>query len=393
MTFTADEFSGTVLGSQWLWKNQGTATATVANGQLVLFDTQKSAYTPRILYQPYTAPIKLSMRMTWLSAKYQPGTGTAGPDWGFVVFNDGGAEARTIAIRIRSWLSAPLAEIIYERLNSLAEAGGAVTAWGYREATLFLQMEDDGTTIHYRLGRLTTRAKVGDRGTIQWDEIGTDAHVLSMGQPSNAFGLLLNANGGDATMLVDWVRVGDGDPPTIALTRIASVAEPINLAPGYLIASSKTYASVNGTPGFSVSDGVVLDDEGYYEVDIFNDDGVATRHPICIVDASRLAAAIASPAALQPDAFHRSSTILAAAYPHGRVVPFVRDRSLAADVATDRAVYLEIRSRPIGGSYATLTHALAKRGGTWPSGAFNLAYGRNDLRLALTVSPADTVLA
>jgi hypothetical protein len=170
-----------------------------------------------------------------------------------------------------------------------------------------------------------------------------------------------------------------------------TIAEPLNLAPGYVVQTTQSLMSVNGST-VAASSPVVLDGEGYYEVDVGDVTGAATRYPICIVDPTRLAAALAPPLAGQPRAFRRLADSLAAAYPHGRVLPFVQDQSHQIDATVDRAVYLQIRARPRGGSYAPATTVLAKRAGTWRSSGFNLPYGACELRLAVVLADPGTVL-
>lgn len=61
-----DEFEGTSLSSQWTWRNQGSATATVGNGQLLLTGTSQAGIAWRILEQtapstPWTITAKLGL--------------------------------------------------------------------------------------------------------------------------------------------------------------------------------------------------------------------------------------------------------------------------------------------------------------------------------------------
>lgn len=186
------------------------------------------------------------------------------------------------------------------------------------------------------------------------------------------------------------VVMGPPPPPDLSVVRVEA---PINLAPGYVVQTTRSFVAVNGGPSFEAASTVTLDDEGYYEIDVGDEDGLATRHPVCIVDAAALTAAIESPAAIQTTAFKRLAEVLAPAYPRGKVVPLVQDRSQALDAHVDRAVLLEVRARTLGGTYSAIANVLARGAGTWRSGAFNVPRGQIDLRLAVVISPSDTVLS
>ncbi len=170
----------------------------------------------------------------------------------------------------------------------------------------------------------------------------------------------------------------------------ANIATPTNLLAGYIVTTTRTFMSINGGPAFASEDAeIVLADEGYYEISVANEDEVATRYPVCILSsASSLRAGITPPNAGTGAAFTRMAKLLAPAYPHGRVTPRVLDHSTFAKVTTDRAAYLELRA-PV----RKLSTVLARGRGTWTSEMFTPPTGSVDIRLALVISPADTVLA
>ncbi len=187
--------------------------------------------------------------------------------------------------------------------------------------------------------------------------------------------------------------INDAPPPDVH--PVGTVVGPINLRPGYVVTVVKAYYSINGTPYHPAADVVTLTDEGYYEVDV-SDSAVGDgfiRHPIAIVDSSKLTAGISTPGAGAPSpSFLRLSSVLAPAYPRGRAIPFASNRPYVANVSTNRAVVLDIRQKDASGAYVSIGQALAKKPGVSSSGNFSLARGPADLKLAVVYADQNIVL-
>jgi hypothetical protein len=171
------------------------------------------------------------------------------------------------------------------------------------------------------------------------------------------------------------------------------VGQVLNLRPGYVVRTSRNFASVNGTPYRPAGDQPVLSDVGYYEVDVADIvGGPFTRFPLCIVDSTKIKVGMRAPTSDEPQAFRTMSASLSTAYPSGKVAAGSIAFDFSATVSVSNAVLLEIRKLDVDGTYAKVGEALAKGGGAWKSRPFALNAAVADLKLAIVFSPQDTVL-
>lgn len=215
MTWTGDEFRGTgSIDPKWLtYYATGAETASVLNGQLVFADAKQTNFTPRVRYQQYAAPFKISARLTYLSKGFTPTDGsTAGADVGLILLNSETGRSLTFSFCIYAGITDPGVSRI--RVLELNEDGTISTDSARvecRDLQGFLQLEDDGVNFYMRFARLGARNDAGDAG-LQWDTIYQQARTFWLGAP-DAMGFFVNGQGAAVTGLFDWMRVGDGAAP------------------------------------------------------------------------------------------------------------------------------------------------------------------------------------
>lgn len=196
---TGDEFS--ISGSpdpKWAWVNQGGATATVANGQLRMFDASHGGDQIRFLYQPYSGPIVITAAVWGVLA-------------GYANFQAFGVAARNSSTGKFTLLNYAIADDPCVRImhfNSASSFGGDATPiQGCADLGGYLQFEDDGTNLIFRVAR---PASMGTGGRLTFVEVYRELRSgwLTGSGGADQFGFTVNSLNGDVTMLVRFVRTG-----------------------------------------------------------------------------------------------------------------------------------------------------------------------------------------
>lgn len=189
-----------------------------------------------------------------------------------------------------------------------------------------------------------------------------------------------------------WVvsTVSSPTPPTPG-----GAGSTFNLRPGWLVRTTRAFASVNGTPYRSNVDQPPLNTPGFYTVDVADDalGNGRSRYLICIVDLPNLDVGMRAPHSDEPETFQIMATTLAAAYPHGKVAASSVAMDFVAEMAVSSAVALEVRKKEIDGSYVKIGEALATVPGVVRSYPFALSVDVADLKLAIVFAPQDLVLS
>lgn len=191
-----DEFEGSTLASKWVWRNQGTSTATVQAGALVIKPQGTAGVNSlRILEQTVSGSFKVRAKVTHVNNGTVAGTGlcfinnSTGKIYSFYPVSNGGSSA----FAIDRFTNATT----YSGASILGDTGLA----GYGAATLpiYLELEYDGTTLYFRA------SANGADGTFR--TMASEAAATWLGTPDRV-GLVTNAPiaSPDVYATFDWFR-------------------------------------------------------------------------------------------------------------------------------------------------------------------------------------------
>lgn len=197
MTWTGDEFPGNSLDAKWLWINQGSATATVANGQLALADASQGSDKLRFLYQAYSGSIIVTAALSGFSkafSNYQA--------WGLAFRDSSSSKLIVPAFAINGGV--PTIRIM--RFTNATTFGGVdlLSGCGLQDLGGYLQVEDDSTNLIFRVGRFGSQ---GDGGLITFQELFRETRATYL-SAADQIGFCINPLNSDTTLLCRWIRTG-----------------------------------------------------------------------------------------------------------------------------------------------------------------------------------------
>ena len=198
MPWTGDEFSGGSLDPQWEWVNQGGATASVANGQLNITAPSSGVENLRILKQDYTGNLIVTAVVSGLSEGFSDYQG-----WGIVVGDSSTGRYLLFQWAVSAGAGGPL--LVCNRYSSPTAFNAAQLTSRLADMGGYLQIEDDGTDLIFRVARFQSQ---GDGGALTFQEVYREARATYLTGGPDQIGYSLNAFNADAVLLSRWVRTG-----------------------------------------------------------------------------------------------------------------------------------------------------------------------------------------
>jgi len=189
-----DEFEGASLDSKWAWRNQGTATATLSQGSLVMTAPANSALNLRGLEQTVSSPgrwrCKVASRAMAdfnLAGLYLANNGT-----GRMLVIDQQNAGGTMYVVQKFSNATTFGSNVYGPSNDTARYG-AIHQWVY------LEVEYDGVTVYFRV------SASGVDGTFR--TLYSEAAATFLGTPDRV-GLVVNSSSAvePGIGVFDWFR-------------------------------------------------------------------------------------------------------------------------------------------------------------------------------------------
>lgn len=199
MTWTGDEFNGTVLDPKWLWLNQGGATTTVANGQLTISAPANGAENLRFLYQPYSGALTVTAPVsgrtgTWrnyisygLAVRDSSSLKMTHFRWG--VFDP---SLFTWGLQVAHYSSPTATPSSAFLTQKICDGGG------------YLQIQDDGTNLIFLHSRFGSQ---GDGGALTFVELYRETKASWL-TAADQLGMAVNAFNFDIAGTYRWIRTG-----------------------------------------------------------------------------------------------------------------------------------------------------------------------------------------
>lgn len=205
-----DEFDAATLDGKWTWRNQGTASASMRDGCLVLTGVAVGGENVRVLEQSISGPFKVRAKI----ASHALNNYNSG---GICAVNSSNGKIFAVCcgwenggrVRVIKWSSPTVVTALSYDSTSL---GGFVD--GYEKPTYF-EIESDGTTIYFRVS--------GDG--IHFLTIFSEALATFIGT-ADRVGIFQNSVSASApnTVVCDWFRsIPSGYDVTTAATVAGSI--------------------------------------------------------------------------------------------------------------------------------------------------------------------------